>query len=342
MSPAPGPEHEPSYVGLSDDLSIDEAGRSITSRAQSRLNVARRWLVAVVGVGLLVAAVVTIARNQDAALQAWSAAKNSPAWMVALALLLPLANIASVSAAFWIMTQRYGRVRLAEMLSLICAGWMLNNLPLRPGLIGRVSYHAVVNKIPVRASLLVLAQMLVCAGAALAIMLATLYFANAANASTIVVVTVACATTFTLAALAWALKKSSSTHAWRWAACVACRYVDIAVWALRYWLIFRALGEPISMLRSGIVAAISEAAMLSPVQIGLREWVVGMTSTWLSEYGTPARDQLTIGLLADLTNRGIEVALGVPLGLIAAAWLFKRLKAARRSESAAPRPGTSV
>jgi hypothetical protein len=37
------------------------------------------------------------------------------------------------------------------------------------------------------------------------------------------------------------------------------------------------------------------------------------------------------GLTADLTNRTIEVLLAAPLGIIAAAWVARRVRAASRS-----------
>lgn len=318
------------------DLSIDEVGARAGIARRARLQLLRRLALGLVAGVLLTAAALTIFKNKDAALQAWHAARTAPLWLIVPLLILPLVNIASVAVGFWIMTERYGRVRLIEMLALICSGWMLNNLPLRPGLVGRVAYHALVNKIPVRASLTVLMQTLLCAGGALTLMLSVVYLASRAALPQGVLISAASAPAIFLAFGAWSLRQRARTsHAWRWIACIACRYVDILVWALRYWLIFQVIGRPMPMVHAGVVAAASEAAMLSPVQIGLREWVVGTTSSWLAEPVRWSSELITLGLLADFTNRGIEVALGVPLGLIAAAWLFKRVRIARAGEPAA-------
>lgn len=306
----------------------------------------RRWRRAIaltLGLLLVAGAVWMLVNNRGAVEQSVRALGSAPWWCVVLLLVLPLVNIASVAGSFWVMTEPharrgvYGRLSLREMAALITSGWMLNSLPLRPGLVGRVGYHAVVNGVAVRTSVLILIRVLACSAGALGCMLATLWAAKMTGAafgseeqsagvwSTGVLLAL-------VAIVALWRRARPEGWAWRYGVCVICRVIDIHVWAVRYGLIFVALGKPIGVFESGVVASTSAAAMLSPVQIGLREWVVGLTAGWLASVGgiegVAGGVSVSTGLLADLVNRSIELALGVPLGLIAGAWLAKRASTA--------------
>jgi hypothetical protein len=102
----------------------------------------------------------------------------------------------------------------------------------------------------------------------------------------------------------------------------------MAVWMLRYALVFGLIGRPLGPTSAAAIALGGQAAMVLPIQIGLREWVVGLTSTLLPEShtvaGAAAAASLSPGLLADLINRAAELAVSVPLGLAAAAVLYRR------------------
>lgn len=297
----------------------------------------KTWTTFALGVLLIAGAIAMLTRNADALRPALASLRGSPAWYLPLLLVLPLINIASVSAGFWVLTEPharrgvYGRLTPIETIALITSGWLLNSLPLRPGLLGRVAYHAVVNRVPVAISVLVLLRVMGCAAAALAIMLATLWLAQRATLSAAGVLTALAASVLGTLALSVLIKRLlPASDGWRYLACIACRLVDINVWTLRYLVIFSALGRSLSPLHAGVIAASSEAAMLSPVQIGLREWVVGLTSSWLSgNVSTIDPHQASVGILADVINRAIEVGLGLPLGLLAGAWLAKRALGAR-------------
>lgn len=315
-----------------------QASQPSTSATGSPLALRRvRWRRAVtfvIGFALLAAAVTVVVRSGGDVARALAASRSAPWWCVLALVCLPLVNIASVACGFWTLTQRHGRVTLREMLALITSGWLLNNLPLRPGLVGRVAYHAAVNSISVRACLVVLLQVIACAGVALAAMLGVLRLGVSMNIGAVGMTALALMPLAVLGGAAVSLRHASSSDAWRFVFCTGCRYVDILAWAARYWLVFRIVGEPITMSKAGAIAAVSEAAMLLPVQIGVREWVVGLTSAWMG-------GQVTSGLMGDLLNRGVEVVLGLPLGLFASAWLFKRVSNVTRANAARanqPRP----
>lgn len=302
--------------------------RAVADRAERRrAGRVRAAVVFVLGVALLTAAGVVVFNDGPAARAALNTATDSPAWMVLALVGLTLVNLASVAGAFWVMTARYGRVGYFEMLALITSGWLLNNLPLRPGLAGRVAYHKAVNGIAIGDSVKVLASVLACAGVAVAMLLGALWVSRGSGGWAAAGAIAAPA--LILAGVTLALRARRPNGAWRWGACAGLRYVDILAWAGRYALVFAIIGKPIDAWTSATVAAASEAAMLSPVQIGLREWVVGLTSAWAG-----GREALTSGLIADGLNRGLEIALGLPLGIAAMLWVMKRVKRAGEGGSA--------
>lgn len=299
-----------------------------------------RVVMLVVGGTLLIAAVAVVVRHWPALGASIETARGAPVWMIGLALAAPLANIAAVGLSFLVLTGRYGRVGAWEMIALITSAWMLNMLPLRPGLIGRIGYHKSVNKIAVRHSVVVLFHAIGCNAAAMGMaLLAALASARlglGAWGMTAALALPACV----LGALGWAAWAMGVGNAWpglaaqpwRWLIATALRYVDIAVWIGRYALAFAILGAPLTLVGSTVTALASEAAMLSPVQVGLREWVVGVTS---AAFATEAAGGLSgaeggavvaRGLLADLLNRGIEIAVALPTGLAASIWLIARYR----------------
>ena len=292
-----------------------------------------------IGILLLGAAVLVIVRNGDAVLASLHAARNAPAWMLALAVIAPLANIVAVSLSFSVLTGRYGRVGVREMGALITSAWMLNMLPLRPGLIGRVGYHKAVNGIAVRDSVKVLVQAIACNGAAMVMALGCALLAARLGLRAWEMGTLLGLPAVVLGATGLIMRKAGigaawsglASQPWRWVMATALRYVDIVVWVGRYALAFAILGSPLSLVGATVTALASEAAMLSPVQLGLREWVVGVTSAaFAGDIGVGGEAAVVArGLLADMLNRGIEIAVALPVGLLAAGWIMRRLQAAR-------------
>ncbi len=284
--------------------------------ARARPAAAFKWITVAVGTALLLAAVVVVARDGQAVRAAMQAARLAPMWKVALVLMLPVANWALTSMVFWLLTRRVPggeRVGAMEMAALMGVATSLNALPLRPGLIGRVAYHHRVHGIAVRDSLLVMVQamgmslVLACAMVGLGWALSPAACFVALGLLVVVSVT-----------SRFVLPRSSADAV----LALALRGVEMGVWALRYWLVFDVIGQPIDVQSAMLIAAVSQIVALLPIAVGLREWSVAMLSA-----ATP------IGLTADLLNRAVELVVGVPLGLLCGWWLWKRVQVRARASA---------
>lgn len=287
------------------------------------------------GIILLAVALWTVARQGPTLESAWESARTAPRWIVALVALLPALNWLLSSAVFWVLTGRYGRVGLAEMAALIGSAWLLNNLPMRPGMVGRVAYHKVVNGIPVRDSVRVLICALGCTAVAAAIILAAAGGTRLAGGGAIVLIIAAAAPAILLLAASAAVRRRSgpATMRWRLGVATSLRIADVGLWAVRYWLVFRLIGTPVVPEAAAIIAAASQLAMVVPVQLGVREWIVGLAAAWLppslAVAGTRAAGAAGVapGLLADLVNRAAELLVALPVGLVSGVWLAGRRRA---------------
>lgn len=293
-----------------------------------------------IGMGLLALAVWTVSRHGQTFSDGWAALRRAPAGMVALVLLLPLSNQAFTSASFWVLTNRYGRVRYIEMLGLVASATLLNQLPMRPGLVGRVAYHRRVHGIRVGDSIRVIVQVMICAGSAMGGL-----FAIAMLCRFLAVEGWMCVGLFAIPVLvgcgAWAgLSTHGQSVAGRWVGALLFRYLDGAVWTARYAIIFRLLGQEISLPAAAAVAFFSQVAMISPVQLGLREWMVGLASSLIPENlrrgsatGAASVAAMAPGLLADIVNRAAELASAIPVGVLATVVLYRRWRRASGLET---------
>ncbi|MGH7132388.1 MAG: hypothetical protein ACREJO_10635 [Phycisphaerales bacterium] len=299
----------------------------------------RAWSVAMFAFGLclLVAAVWVVTRQSSALADAWAAARTSPPWMIAAIVLLPLVNWLLSSVIFWIITNRYGRVGFWEMSALLGSAWLLNMLPMKPGLVGRVAYHRAISGIPIATSLMALALAFASglAGIALAVALTT----PPARVGAQMVVGIMVVS----APILWGISKSkgklSATDlVARCTLAALVRSLDTYIWAIRYALVFKIVG--IEGLTPGVVVAIAGVSQIAgqfPVQFGLREWVVGWSAsqTGSSTRAAAGLAALAPGLTADLINRACEIACALPVGLVSSAWVFRRLRRAQQPLSTA-------
>ena len=111
-----------------------------------------RWAGIVIAAALLAAAVVVVVRQHDVIGQALDAMRQPAASHLGLLLGSVLANLLLTGLLFTVLISRYGKVGRVEMQALIAAATLLNFLPLRPGLFGRIAYHRTFNAIPAAAS----------------------------------------------------------------------------------------------------------------------------------------------------------------------------------------------
>lgn len=320
------------------------------SAEQQRAARKRRYRLAwyVLGLILTCLALWQVWRQQEMFTKAWDGLRTASPLMLAAVALLPLLNWLMTGWVYWLLTRRYGRVGRGEMLGLVGAAWLFNLLPMRPGLLGRVAYHKAVNGIAVRDSAKVLVQVIGCT-ATVALLLALVCFCISAMwglgvlSEPVLVgfsgflvlfpagVLLAAGLGASRAERVDGRETGERTAAIRaLALAAAIRYLEMIVWAARYWLVFEVIGAPVSFWQLGVIVVSSQVAGLLPVQLGVREWIVGVMTGVVATLGVAAvgGPSMTQGLLADLINRAAEVACSVPLGLTAAAWLARRRQAA--------------
>lgn len=301
-------------------------------------NPAVRLVLFLVGAGLFVLAIYAAWIGSSDGMRAFSRAMENPGTLGAL-VLLPLVCLTLASMSFWVLTLRFGKVGCGEMLALLGGAWLLNYLPLKPGVAGRVAYHKHVNGIDFRWSLVVVIQSIVVGLAcfvtqvALASIAAERAWSEWGRASFI-------ASPLVLAILGLALpRKGLTEHAWRYSAAFAFRYADSLVWSLRYWLLFSVAGRPQGVSTTSAIAGISQSASLIPFAgngLGVREWMVGLAARSLPEwYGKDTSMPVAFGVSAELLNRACEVVVAVPVGLLSLWWLAKRYGRVRAAQSVA-------
>jgi hypothetical protein len=285
------------------------------------------------GALLLLAAIVAILVHREALEDAWASVRRPSPWLVGAILLLPALNVLAVAASMWALTRRYGRVGMKEMGALVAASWLLNYLPVRPGMIGRIAYHKIVNRIAVRDSVKVIGQSLalgaVCAGLLLAAGLVPFLAGPAWSIPAVAFpgVVLGAATLLSVA-------RGSPRRYWHLATFF--RYVDMLLWTARYLVAFALIGRPLALPDAVLVAVASQIALLVPFVgngLGIREWAVGLTA---ARPGAAAGVAVGVGLAADLINRAAEVLVAIPLGLAAWFWITRRLKRGPDAPADAP------
>lgn len=312
-----------------------QGGESAIRRARLR-----RAAGSVAGMLVLAAAVWAVASQKATLESAWASLRSTPAWMIGLLVLLPAGNLLASAGVLALLMRRHGRVGLAEMTALVAAAWLLNYLPLRPGLIGRVTYHKVFHGIGVAASLGVVLEAITCGAVAVVLLIAA--GAVVARLESGPAAWLVALTPGLVAAVASAGLRGANRMR---AAAVAVRYADTLLWVLRYLLVFEAIGVPVGFVQAAGAAAVSQAVLLVPIVgngLGLREWAVGAVSSAMPAVEKGARVTITAGLAADLLNRALEVLAAVPIGLAGVAYLSRRVRRARREASGAPpiKPGS--
>lgn len=340
----------------------------------------------ILGCLLVAAAVWAITRNRQQLGHAWDAAGHAPLLLIALCLVLPIVNWACTAGTIWTLTGRYGRVGIAEMLGLIGSAWLLNLLPLRLGMIGRIAYHRRFHGIKVRQCAMVLIHALLCSIVSLALLVWWLQFIRGSLAAsapgqpppaphdllsvatlrTLALVCIPLPITLALFLLLRRLpahQGSMARHAWRWPAAILFRYADMLTWVVRYAVVFAVIGRPIPMMQAAVITVSAQAAMLTPVQLGLREWAVGATAAYIGPDQPPPEhaaadpaepsstseppqtriatliDAATPGLMADVMMRAAELAIILPVGFASTWWLWRRMKRASAAHSAPPDAG---
>ncbi|MHC4107421.1 MAG: hypothetical protein ACYSTY_04965 [Planctomycetota bacterium] len=202
---------------------------------------------------------------------------------------------------------------------MIASATLLNFLPLRPGLFGRIAYHHAVNGIAVVDSGKTVVQAIGLSAAVAAYLVASLlvtaHLAWSPQAAVIL----------PIPALAVA-GLLPAVRVWAWAGLA--RYLDVLVWSLRYHAAFMLIGSPIAFSSAVAFACLGLIANLVPLLsngLGAREWAIGLTAPLLTPY------VVGLGLTAELVNRAAELIVVVPLGLCGLWFLARRRRRQIRS-----------
>jgi hypothetical protein len=293
----------------------------------------RRFVMLALGLTLLATAVAVATRHHDLS-SALAAARAASPWLLAVALALPVLNWLAVALSLWVLTVPHGRVGCGEMAALVGNAWLLNYVPLRPGMVGRFAYHKVVNRIPLGTTTAVLLAGVASSAAmnALMFMIAIVVWDRA---SPVVVSGVVASPAAVLGV--WALMMARRGGRWRFIANLALRYVDALAWACRWLVVFALVGRPIDLPMAAAAAAIAQIAMSIPLTgngLGLREWAVGLASAWLPPAFVGAAMDIESGTGAALVDRAAEVLAAIVVGLLSALALARRHAPARRASGA--------
>ncbi len=268
-----------------------------------------RRLGLLLGAVLLVAAIILIARQHDVLARAFSAIRQPSVPHLFLLFVCVLGNVVLTALMFSVLMSRYGKVRPIEMQALIGAATLLNFLPLRPGLFGRIAYHKTINHIPAADTAKTIGQ-------AIALSLAV----AGCLALCLVLVVQFHLTLWIVLAMPFALLAfgTSVGSIRQWALAGLIRYVDVFVWAARYYAAFALIDYTISIEAALAFACLSMIATLVPFfsnGLGLREWAIGLAAPLLTAY------QLEHGITAELVNRAGELIVVLIAGLVGIAYL---------------------
>ncbi len=244
-------------------------------------------------------------------------------WQLAVLALFPLLSWLLTSLMFLVFTRRYGPVGLVEMTALIGASWLLNYLPMQPGLFGRAAYQKTENGIAIGQSVKVILLSVATTIACAILMPLCVLAAGQRGTGWTILVILAPLVTMLLAGGALGLQ-SPRGFAWRLFIGAACRYADMAVAAVRYFVVFGML-EPsagVDAARAAKIAAGAQVANLPPIPFGLREWAVEFLSIGNGS-----------GLRVDLLNRASEMLVAIGVGMVSAVWLWRKIVRRRHSRA---------
>ncbi len=273
-----------------------------------------------IGCALLVAAILAIARSAPT-LDHVREVIIRPNWaLITLAIVAALGNVVGSGGMFYALVRRHGRITLIEMQGLVAASSVLNYLPLRPGLVGRIAYQQVVSGIPVRRSTLSIIEAAVVCGLSIvwmAFAVALVHFAQARVMGGIVAALPICS------ALVFAATGEASWHVYLEA--VFWRWIDLLAWSFRYAAVFALLGLDLTPERAAAAACLAAAANMVPFVgngLGVREWAIGLAGPALASWTTD------IGLAAELLNRVVDLVVVVPIGCAAMPKIARRLRRA--------------
>ncbi|MGD9690149.1 MAG: hypothetical protein AB7K52_10895 [Phycisphaerales bacterium] len=264
---------------------------------------ALRAALYIVGALLLGGAVWFALRDRDAAWAAWRHARTAPWWHVGALLVAPVVSWGLTSWMFAALTRRYARVGTGEMSALIGASWLLNYLPFRPGLVGRVAYLKAVHGVPVAEALVINVLAVGATLAAAAIGLCAWLVARGAPSAGLLGVGLPLAGVVVAGVIGVLVFRSRAPASADLCLALVLRTLDMMLAAARLWLAFGLIGTPISATEAVFLAGPSQVVGLLPIQLGTVEWTVGLLSAATSE-----------GVTAAVVNRSADLLVSLVVG----------------------------
>lgn len=281
---------------------------------------ARRLVGGILGLVLLGAAGWLLWSRRDGLAEAMASLRRPDPWLIAALLAAILANMGLTGWFFHALFRRHGAVGRWEMQAVMASATLLNYLPLRPGMPGRVAYHARVNAIPVRRSIgLMIGAVLLSAGLA-AIILGLVWLGRGTRAGLLFGLLVPA---LGLAVVA-AVRRDESRGRTPWAVAGLIRMAEVACIAVRTWASFALVGVELDVSAAAALAAVAVVVTIVPLTsngLGLREWTVGLLGPVLA--GVP----LELAVTADLVARAGELLVAAVAGSTSMWWLARQSRA---------------
>jgi uncharacterized membrane protein YbhN (UPF0104 family) len=295
-----------------------EAGEQPPSPLARRHRTLKR-IGMVVGLLLVAAAIVAVWHERATVTDALNAIRKPNPWVATTLLCGVAANVVLSGFMFSVLMSRYGRVGILEMQALLASATLLNFLPMRPGLFGRIAYHRAVNNIRAVNSAKTIVQ-----ASVISVVLTAYLAADVAVAMWLDV------------SIWWGMILPVPVTLFGgllpgqriWMLATFVRYIEVLVWALRYWASFKLIGFEIDLTTALAFACISMISTMLPFVsngLGLREWGIGFAAKWLTE------KTIKHGITAELVNRCAEIMVVCLLGLIGLSWLAHHRHKRRRA-----------
>jgi hypothetical protein len=318
------------------------------SNASSARNVSR-IAGSVIGISLFALALFVVFRDRATLRDALDAIRSASPLLIITLLAMPVASWSLTSLMYCVLTNRdrdvirRRHVPISEMHSVLGSAWLLNYLPARPGMVGRMMYHTLVNRIAftsvLHASLAALACGVV--ASALLVGVAIVLVLLSPDAPTSLVIATCLLPVLVLGIAAFVVRRRERSR--RVLLALLIRYIDVLTWLVRYMCIFAMLGRPVSLFEAAALTAASQAANMIPLVgngMGVREWASALLApalpTALPQAASSAVAQSTattltqsLALSAELVHRAAELLVALPIGLVSLAIVSRRIAAAR-------------
>jgi len=266
------------------------------------------------GILLLIGAAIYLISDPESLKEFTEKIAHAPRWAGIVVVFGPIVNWLFVGLCLHALMRRHGEVGRREMLALVGSAWLLNHLPMRPGLVGRIGYHAKINQIRVRDSIGASIWSMVLAGFANAIAIGVVLLIPS-DTPLIQLIGYLAIPLGVFALVSFGAFQVSEKQGFLVLGLLF-RNADLLVWMIRYAAAFTLLGFEITPMQIVVITAVSQVAQVIPITgggLGLREWGVGIAAGMASKTTSVT---MRSAIAADVINRVAETIIVIPLGII--------------------------